>query len=79
MNKKWQETRLLIDIQVKNVDKNILYRKASEELETLRDLHEGYNRYIKTVEILSTDPQKLYLQLETNKVNFIKKVFIFKD
>lgn len=45
-----------------------IFRKASEELATLRDVYDGYHRYITSAEQLSYDPQKLNLQVETNKV-----------
>ncbi len=71
MNTNWFETRNYVENLVKNVEKNYMHRKAYEELATLRDVHEGYQRYINTAEALSDeDSQKLSLQLETNKVNY---------
>ena len=68
MNKKWSDTRRHVDEWSRNIDRNYLIRKASEELATLRDVHEGYQRYINTVEHIANDPQKLNLQIETNRV-----------
>ena len=69
MNSKWAETRAYIDNLAVSLERSCAQRKATEELATLRDVHEGYQRYIKNAEPLSSDdPQKLNLQLETNKV-----------
>jgi hypothetical protein len=69
MNVKWAETKVYIDDLAKNLEKNYLNRKASEELATLRDVHEGYQKYINNAEPFSSDVQKLNLQLETNRVS----------
>ena len=44
-------------------------RQLAEELATLRDVHEGYHRYILGADMLAAEEQKLGLQLETNKVS----------
>jgi hypothetical protein len=69
MTAKWAETRAYIDTLAASLEKSCSHRKATEELATLRDVHEGYQRYINNAEPLSSDDaQKLNLQLETNKV-----------
>ena len=74
MNTKWAETRAYVDNLAVNLEKSCLQRKATDELATLRDVHEGYQRYINSAEPLSSDDaQKLNLQLETNKVIVKKK------
>ncbi len=67
---KWHETRKYTDELATSVESKLLSHKAHDELATLRDVHEGYQRYINNAEALSTtDAQKLNLQLETNKVS----------
>ena len=68
MNSRWLETRSYIDSLASSLERSCSQRKASDELATLRDVHEGYQRYINSAEPLSNDAQKLNLQLETNKV-----------
>ena len=76
---KWKENVQYVDEINTNQDKNDLDRRAFEELSTLRDVYEGYNKYIQNAESLSLDDvQKLTLQLETNKVNKKLKNF-FQD
>jgi len=70
-NKKWHDTRTYIDELAVSIEKKILNHRAFDELATLRDVHEGYQRYINNTELLSTDSQKLTFQLETNKVKQI--------
>lgn len=74
MNSKWHETRTYLDSLSIKLEKSYLGPKAVEELATLRDVHEGYQRYINSAESLSTDAQKLNLQLETNKVRFMSNI-----
>ena len=69
INKRWSEVRNQVDELSRNLEKNYLTRKVNEELATLRDVHEGYQRYINNAEAVSADPQKLNLQLETNRVS----------
>ena len=66
---KWHETRQYTDELAMSVEKKLLNHKAYDELATLRDVHEGYQRYINNADALSNDAQKLNLQLETNKVD----------
>ena len=70
--KKWNETQNYIFELAHTTERNFITRKALDELATLSDVHEGYQRYINTSEPLSNDDQKLSLQLETNKVVFIQ-------
>lgn len=67
--KKWNETQDYIFELANVTERNLIRRKALDELATLKDVHEGYQRYINTSEPLSDDDQKLNLQLETNKVS----------
>lgn len=60
----------------KNSQSTQLKRKAMDELAELRDVYEGYQKYIVNAEQLSSNnSQKLNLQLETNEVTFL--IFIF--
>jgi hypothetical protein len=68
LNKLWAETRAYLDEFSRNLERGCLTRKVHEEIATLRDVHEGYHRYINTVEPIANDPDKLSFQLETNKV-----------
>lgn len=69
INAQWSEMKTYVDELAKNTEKNFLSRKAAEELATLRDVHEGYQKYINNAEpLLTNDPQKLNLQSETNRV-----------
>ncbi len=74
---KWNELKEYLNELTKNTEKQLLIPKAYDELATLKDVHEGYQRYISNVESLSLDVQKLNLQLETNKVLIYN--FIIKD
>jgi hypothetical protein len=70
INIKWHETQDYLKELTKNTEKNFLIPKIYDELATLRDVHEGYQRYINSTDQLSQDPQRLNLQLETNKVQY---------
>lgn len=67
---KWNENMSLLEEINSSSDRRDFERRAVEELSTLRDVHDGYNKYIQSAEELSlNDSQKLSMQLETNKVN----------
>ena len=66
---KWNDCRTQMDELMRNQEKIHLNRKIFEELATLRDVYEGYNRYIQSAEPLANDSQTLGLQVETNKVS----------
>lgn len=68
INARWQQTKACVDDLTKSLEKGQIVRRVAEELSTLRDVHEGYQKYINNAERFSNDPQKLNLQLETNKV-----------
>ncbi|CAF0734079.1 unnamed protein product [Brachionus calyciflorus] len=69
IEQKWKENVHIFEELNSNQDKNGLDRRAFEELSTLRDVFDGYNKYIQNAEPLSVDDiQKLSIQLETNKV-----------
>ncbi len=55
----------------KNIDKKLLKNKIYEELATLNEVYEGYQRYINNVESIASDISKIEVQIETNKVSFI--------
>ena len=65
---KWNELQEYLNELARNTEKLLLIPKAYDELATLKDVHEGYQRYINNAESLSLDVQKLNLQLETNRV-----------
>lgn len=67
INARWQKSKCYVDETSKSLEKSQLARRVAEELSTLRDVHEGYQKYINNAERFSNDPQKLNLQLETNK------------
>ena len=69
VNHKWIETKQNVNELAKNLDKGLLNNKIYEELATLNDVHEGYQRYINTVEPVTLDINKIDIQIETNKVN----------
>jgi len=69
LTKKWNATQQYLAKLEKAVEQGLLNRKASDELATLKDVHEGYQKYIYGSEELSHDAQKLNFQLETNKVD----------
>ena len=75
-NKKWHETRSFTEELANSVEKKLINHKAYDELATLRDVHEGYQRYINNADSLANDSQKLSLQLETNKVKNFSFFFI---
>ena len=70
MLQKWSDTKKFIDELASNLDKNLLRNKVIEELATLKDVHEGYQRYIKNAEPLSNDINKINSQIEANKVRY---------
>ncbi len=82
INKKWTECRTVVEEQSRCLDKNYLIRKAVEELATLLDVHEGYQRYINSAEKIvpgrMSDTQKLDTQIETNKVKLKGKSSMLK-
>lgn len=67
---KWLRVKQKLDEMGSSLERKVLTRRAHEELATLRDVYEGYNRYISQAEALGNDEQKLNLQLETNRVSF---------
>ncbi len=71
MNKKWFDTKQLVNDSAKNIDKKLLKNKIYEELATLNEVYEGYQRYINNVESIASDISKIEVQIETNKVSFI--------
>lgn len=71
INARWQQTRSCVDDLSKSMEKSQIGRRVVEELSTLKDVHEGYQKYINNAERFSNDPQKLNLQLETNKVRLV--------
>lgn len=68
LNKKWSTARSHLDELSRTIERNCMMRKAQDEIATLRDVHEGYQKYIVNAEPISNDAQKLNTQLETNKV-----------
>ena len=68
LNKKWFETKQIVNDSAKNFDKTLLKKKIYEELATLNDVYEGYQRYINNVEPIASDISKIEVQIETNKV-----------
>ena len=68
LNKKWFETKQIVNDSAKNFDKTLLKNKIYEELATLNDVYEGYQRYINNVEPIASDISKIEVQIETNKV-----------
>ncbi len=68
LTKKWHVTQQYLAKLEKSVEQGLLNRKACDELATLKDVHEGYQKYINASDELSHDAQRLSLQLETNKV-----------
>jgi bacterioferritin (cytochrome b1) len=68
---KWEETKRYVNQLAVTLEKSCVSRRATDELVELRDVHEGYQRYIADAESLSSDAQKLNLQLETNKVRIV--------
>ncbi len=77
INTKWFDSLHYVEDLSRNLESHFSSRKAHEELATLRDVHEGYQRYINNAEPLSNEAQKLNLQLETNKVTFIYLFVLF--
>jgi hypothetical protein len=76
---KWARVKEKLDEMGASLERKVLTRRAHEELATLRDVYEGYNRYISQAEPLGTDEQKLNLQLETNRVtSFVNMLFVKK-
>jgi hypothetical protein len=71
LNKKWFDTKQLVNDSAKNIDKKLLKNKIYEELATLNEVYEGYQRYINNVESIASDISKIEVQIETNKVSFI--------
>lgn len=68
MEQKWSNTKQYVeDLQIK-LKRNSLQFKINEELATLKEVYEGYQRYIHTVEPLSQDSNKININIETNKV-----------
>ena len=68
MLQKWCDTKHFIDELAINLDKNLLKHKVMEELATLKDVYEGYQRYINDAEPLSTDTTRINAQVEANTV-----------
>jgi hypothetical protein len=68
INKQWADARTQVDDLSRSVERSLLTRKAHEEISTLSDVHEGYHKYINAVEAIANEPQKLGMQLETNRV-----------
>lgn len=68
---RWSESMsILEEINSSSNDQRDLERRAIEELSTLKDVHDGYNKYIQNADELSmNDTQKLSMQLETNRVS----------
>jgi hypothetical protein len=60
-----------VNDSAKNIDKKLLKNKIYEELATLNEVYEGYQRYINNVESIASDISKIEVQIETNKVSFI--------
>lgn len=69
MTLRWNDCRTQMDDLMRQQEKLQLNRKAYEELATLRDVYDGYERYIQSAEPLANDSQTLGLQVETNKVS----------
>lgn len=77
VNERWQQTKSYVDELTRNIERAQLSRRVADELSTLRDVHEGYQKYINNAERYSNDPQKLNLQLETNKVEIDIEIEIY--
>lgn len=74
---KWNESMSILEEINSSSDRRDLERRACEELSTLRDVHDGYDKYIQNAEELSlNDTQKLSMQMETNKVNLSGLIWI---
>jgi hypothetical protein len=67
-----------IDISRQASDENTTRTKINDELNTLRDVYEGYEHYIDNVEPLVepliSDANKLHLCIENNKVSYRAKI-----
>lgn len=67
---RWNESMNILEEINSSPDQRGLERRTIEELSTLRDVHDGYNKYIQNADELSiNDTQKLSMQLETNRVS----------
>jgi hypothetical protein len=71
VTQKWLRVKEKLNEMSSSLERKVLTRRAHEELATLRDVYEGYNRYISQAEALGNDEQKLNLQLETNRVSSV--------
>jgi hypothetical protein len=74
MEQKWSSTKKYVeDLEIK-LKRRSLQFKINEELATLKEVYEGYQRYINTAEPLSPHGTKINMNIETNKVINLDKL-----